>query len=46
MKIGHAKHICALIIVLTLSAAIILVPSANALNFSYTDISSFDLSVF
>jgi predicted nucleic acid-binding Zn-ribbon protein len=45
MKIGHAKHVCALIIVLTLSASIILVPSVSALNFSYTDISSFDLSI-
>ena len=45
MKIGYVKHVFVGILVLSIFASLILLPSVKALNFDFTDTSSFDLTV-
>ncbi len=45
MKSGHIKSVCAIIAILTLTASISILPNTKALNFSYTDNASFNLSI-
>ncbi|NLE05393.1 MAG: hypothetical protein GX638_11425, partial [Crenarchaeota archaeon] len=45
MKAGSVKQLLVMLLIFSVVGSIVLVPVAKAINFSYTDISSADLSV-